>query len=401
MAKFDSKRLLTTAGAVAAAIGFSALLTAALHARVSGDDGAPLAREPMPVVSVAYRMEEQFEREQRFLGLVQAASRTQIGFEEPGTIEAILVQEGQLVEAGAPLARLDTETLRSRRDAAQATVDRVSAELELAESRSARQAPLKQSGAISAQTFDDTRLAEKALSAGLSAARANLESLEISLRKATLKAPYRARVGRRLLDRGAVANPGVPVFTLLSTADREAHIGVAVEQAENLQPGERFPLEWRGQQFIAELRGLRPDVNPVTMTTVAIFDLPADLRAFDGEPVAVSLPRIENEQGGWLPISALLEGERGVWTVLALRDPASKDRSLKDQSLRAEREVVEVIHVSGDLAYVRGTLKDGDQLIADGVHRVAPGTAVRISETIALAPMANGANTVPAATPGR
>jgi len=42
----------------------------------------------------------------------------------------------------------------------------------------------------------------------------------------------------------------------------------------------------------------------------------------------------------------------------------------------ALREAVEVLHVTGDRAYVRGTLNDGDRVIADGVHRVAPGTRV-------------------------
>ncbi len=47
-----------------------------------------------------------------------------------------------------------------------------------------------------------------------------------------------------------------------------------------------------------------------------------------------------------------------------------------DGGMAAVREVVEVLHVSGDRAYVRGSINDGDKLIADGVHRIAPGTLV-------------------------
>ncbi len=171
-----------------------------------------------------------------------------------------------------------------------------------------------------------------------------------------LRAPYNAQIGRQLLDRGAVTQPGAPVFTLSSTDDREAHIGVAVEQAPLLEPGKHYPLEWRNQTLSAELRAVRSDVNPVSMTTVAIFALPGDILT------------TETESGGWLPLSALIEGARGVWTVLALRDAQGGALAL--------REVVEVLHVSGDAAYVRGTLNDGDRVIADGVHRIAPGTLV-------------------------
>ena len=40
------------------------------------------------------------------------------------------------------------------------------------------------------------------------------------------------------------------------------------------------------------------------------------------------------------------------------------------------REAVEVLEVRGDMAYVRGTIAHGDTLVADGVHKVTPGTPV-------------------------
>ncbi|MDA8961893.1 efflux RND transporter periplasmic adaptor subunit [Congregibacter sp.] len=338
-----------------------------LHARVAAQE-TPTTRAPMPVVQTQYRVQTSFEREQRFLGLVQAASRSQIGFEVPGAIARIHVHEGQAVAAGDPLASLDTQALAARRDAAAFAVERARAELELATARTTRQAPLVQSGAISAQLFDDTRLAEKAIASALAAAQSQLDALDIDLEKSVLRAPYAARIGRQLLDRGAVTQPGTPVFALTSIAEREAHIGVAVEQAQYLETGRTYPLQWRGQAMEATLLAVRPDVNPISMTTVAIFSVTAELEAFDGEPVSVSLPRTEPEAGGWLPLSSLIEGEQGIWTVLALRERKGGTVAL--------REAVEVLHVSGNRAYVRGSVNDGDRVIADGVHRIAPGTLV-------------------------
>lgn len=351
--------------AVAAVVTFG--VTGALHARVSASEATD-TRTPMPVISEMFITEAGYERQQKFLGLVQAASRSQVGFEVPGAIDKILVSEGQTVEAGQALAILNAEALQARRRAAASTVEQVSAELELARARTERQAPLRNTGAISAQTFDDTRLAEKSLASSLEAAKAQLEALEIDLAKTTLRAPYSARIGRQLVDRGAVTAPGTPVFTLVSTADREAHIGIAVEQASDLTPGESYTLQWREEFVDVKLRAVRPDVNPISMTTVAIFELPAELAAFDGEPVSVIVPRRVAEPGGWLPLSALLEGERGVWTVLALSE--------RDGMQVSRREVVEVLHVSGTHAFVRGTLNAGDEVIADGIHRIAPGTLV-------------------------
>jgi RND family efflux transporter MFP subunit len=283
-------------------------------------------------------------------------------------IAEVPVAEGQTVAAGEVLARLDTRSLQTRRSAAAATTLQIGAELELARARVTRQAPLVGSGAISAQGFDDTRLAEKALAARLAAAEAQLASLDVELDKSTLRAPYAARIGRQHLDRGSVTRAGNPVFTLIATGEREAQIGVAVEQAEALSPGAQYRLRLRGEDVPARLRAVRPDVNPVSLTTAAMFTLPEGSLAYDGEPVSISLPRRIEQRGGWLPLSALLEGDRGVWTVLALRQ--------RDGQAVALREVVEVLHVSGDRAFVRGTLNNGDRVIGDGVHRVAPGTRV-------------------------
>ncbi|MEM6773447.1 MAG: efflux RND transporter periplasmic adaptor subunit [Pseudomonadota bacterium] len=361
------RKLAPTALAIAAAVAITGSITGTLHARVDDVSERP-GRGAMPVRTVTYEHVPAYLREQRFLGLVKAATRSDVGFELPGVIAEVAVTEGQTVAAGDVLARLDTRSLETRRNAAASTVEQIAAELELARARVQRQAPLAESGAISAQNFDDTRLGEKALTARLASARATLASLEVDLDKSTLRAPYDARIGRQSMDRGSVTAAGTAVFTLVATGQREAQIGVAVEQAEALTPGKDYTLHLRGEAVPARLRAVRPDVNPVSLTTAAIFVLPDGVSAFDGEPVSVSLPRRVDQGGGWLPLSALLEGDRGVWTVLALRD--------RDGEALALREVVEVLHVSGDRAFVRGTLNAGDDVIGDGVHRVAPGTRV-------------------------
>ena len=356
---------------IVATVGVTAM-TGLLFARNAAGNDEGALRAPMPVSTTSFSSTESYTREQRFLGLVQAANRSDVGFEVAGTVASMNVQEGDTVPAGTVLATLDRQSLEARRSAASARVTQIGAELELAQGRTQRQAPLRESGAIAAQAFDDTRLAEQALEAALSAARADLRAIDIDLEKTRLRAPYHATVARKHLDDGAVARPGAPVFTLVANASREAHIGIAVEQAQGLQTGASYPVNWRGSSFQATLRAVRPDINPVSMTAVAIFDLPATIDAFDGEPVSVTLPRRVPESGGWLPLSALLEGERGVWTVLRLEPTGA--------ALRSVREVVEVLHVSGHRAFVRGTISDGDEVIDDGVHRIAPGTAVRRAE---------------------
>ena len=45
-----------------------------------------------------------------------------------------------------------------------------------------------------------------------------------------------------------------------------------------------------------------------------------------------------------------------------------------------DREAVEVLEIQGNRAYVRGTLRDGQTVVADGIHRIAAGAPVSVLE---------------------
>jgi hypothetical protein len=169
-----------------------------------------------------------------------------------------------------------------------------------------------------------------------------------------------------------VINPGNPVLRLVAGGAREAHIGIAAEQIALLEAGTTYTLTLRERSLQARLRSIRPDIDPVTLTATAVFELPAEAGGLDGEPVSLALAEEVEMEGGWLPISALLEGERGLWTVLRVVDTGT--------GTVTAREAVEVLDVRGDRAYVRGSLGDRQLFIADGVHRIAPGTPVALKE---------------------
>ena len=342
-------------------------LTGLLHAR-AGLDGSSGALTPLPVAAVSFTLDVGYEREVSFLGLIRAGQRSNIGFEVPGLVTSVPVREGTLVVTGQVIASLDTAQLEARRDALAADLERVTAELELARLKEQRQRDLRSTGAVSREAYDETRLRAKALEAQLRSAAAQLEGIDLDLARSTLYAPYDGVVAERLVNEGAVVSTGTPIVRIVASGLREAHVGIAVEQAARLSPGEGYTLEFRGSSVTATLRSIRPDIDPATQTTTAVFELPAEVAGLDGEPVALTLSERVDEPGGWLPISALIEGERGLWTVLRLQQ--------QEDTTVALREVVEVLHVDGDRAYVRGTLAGGQRVVADGIHRVTPGTPV-------------------------
>lgn len=344
-----------------------AVLSGLLHFRfaLSADEQT---RPPTPVSTTLYTEQADYERTVSYLGLVVAGRKTDLGFEIAGKINTPPPRPGTPVQRGDTLVQLDDTALQARRRATAADLQQVKVELELAQLRARRQADLIKTGAVSKDAYDETRLRAQALQARVDADAARLATLDIELERSRLMAPYDGIVADRYVQEGAIVNPGVPVLKLLETTVQEAHIGVSAERLAELQSGRTYTVRLRDKTFGAELLSVRPDVDPVTRTATAVFAIPPEIQALDGEAVTLELQETVIESGGWLPIAALLEGNRGMWTVLRLEAEGEKTRAVS--------EVVEVLEVNGDRAYVRGTLANDTMVVASGTHRIRAGALI-------------------------
>ena len=80
----------------------------------------------------------------------------------------------------------------------------------------------------------------------------------------------------------------------------------------------------------------------------------------------------QTERGAWLPIAALSESQRGLWSAFVV-EPAEGGAQV------VRRAELEVLHVETDRAFVRGTLEPGAAVVVSGAHRLTPGQAVSTS----------------------
>ena len=87
--------------------------------------------------------------------------------------------------------------------------------------------------------------------------------------------------------------------------------------------------------------------------------------------MSLVLTQVVPEPGFWAPLSALREGARGSWSVMALETTPDGDRTLP--------AAVEVIHSDGTQVYLRGLLPAGARIVAQAPDRVAPGQIVQLA----------------------
>ena len=117
--------------------------------------------EPTKVIAVSTRqiiMAERYEVPRRFTGQIEALQTVSLSFEQSGTVQNVLVDDGAAVEKGQVLARLDDRLLRADLERLNASKKAMEAQRELAKLTDKRQAELKQRGFASAQRADQSRL---------------------------------------------------------------------------------------------------------------------------------------------------------------------------------------------------------------------------------------------------
>lgn len=324
--------------------------------------------EPLPVATVSVAPADGYEERRRFAGTVSARRQSALGFDRGGRLLEVLVDDGDTVLAGELLARLDTARLAREREELQATLAGAEADLRLAELTRDRNRDLNRRGVASAQTVDETRLQAEAVAARVRQLQVAIDRVALELDRSLLHAPFDGVVVARLLDEGVVVDTGEPLLRLLEEAPPEARVGVPVSVARELAVGQRHTLLLNDRQIAAGVRAVLPAVDAATRTVTVVLDLPAGATAPDGALVHLLLAERIQSPGFWVPLSALTEGLRGLWTAYALAPG--------EDGPRVNRREVEVLHVDGDRAFVRGTLEADLTLVADGVHRLVAGQRV-------------------------
>jgi len=175
------------------------------------------------------------------------ASEVDIATKLPGRIREILAKEGETVQAGQVVARMDTQTLeaemrqaeaqvRQAHDAkatATAVVAQRASELTFAENELRRSEQLAAKGFISAEKVDSDRtkvLTAKAIliatrsqltqtQSAIEAAVATTERVKADIEDSALKAPRSGRVQYRLAEPGEVLPAGGKLLSLLDLTD--------------------------------------------------------------------------------------------------------------------------------------------------------------------------------------
>lgn len=363
--------------------GFSPWLTAilvvlavlALRIAFGAIEGETSAKTP-PVHRVEpYTLSESahYQVARRLSGTVRARQSTDLGFEAGGKVATIYVNEGDRVSAGTLLAKLDTVLLTGEQRELDAQFKEIDARLTLVENNLKRQQQLKDKGFTSEQRMDELNAERDTLTANLQRLNAALTTVQNRLAKARLIAPFAGTVSHRFADEGAVLGPGVALVRLQQEGVMEAHLGVPVELVDRFIPGQHYTVSIDGKDLEATVMTVGTTMDTGTRTVQVRLALPNDTPAVQNNLVILTLEETVDQTGFWVPVTAVTDGVRGLWTVYTL-EPAPDSKG----HYRLEARDVQISYGTDTQLYVTGDLQSDQRIAATGLQRLVPGQIVSL-----------------------
>ena len=345
---------------------------------------APALSAQQPVfVETANRVPTQ--ETERVIGSLKARSISQMAALEEGALLELSVREGDRVQKGDVLARVDTRRLMAARvqvdaDLAMGAATLAEREAQLSNSSADLEALTKaaESGAVSERDLRNARTAVQTGQALVQAATQSIASLEaardlIDLRvgDTTVRAPFDARVTQRHAEVGQWIRAGDPLVTLVSNGGLEAWLELPerfIGRFDNSATSLAVRLEASG----TKVNAIRPRTVPVVDERAGTFILILDVADSGGlQPgMSISAEIPLGASADRLVVSKDAVLRRGTSALVAKIGAGNVAELVPIRVLFATATgfAVEPLTPAG--------LVPGDRVVVEGNERLYPGTPV-------------------------
>jgi RND family efflux transporter MFP subunit len=348
------------------------LACGAIGAFAQGNASAPAARPALTVTLVAPQSGDWPERLSAN-GNVAAWQEAVIGAETAGLrLQDVLVNVGDTVRRGQPIARLNDATIAADVAQTRASLAEAQAVADEARANGDRARELGPTGVISAQQINQWLTAERTGQARVEALKARLAAEQLRLAQTRVLAPDDGVISSRSATVGAVVQPGQEMFRLIRGGRLEWRAEVPAADLAKLKAG--LPVRVTpagGNPISGRVRMVAPTVDATTRNGLVYVDLPQPGAARAGM-FARGEFEIGQSRGLVLPQSAVV-----------LRDGFSYVQRVTPQS-RITLVKVTTGRRIGDRVEILSGIDANSRVVAAGGGFLGEGDAVRVVESASV-----------------
>ena len=309
----------------------------------------------------------------RYSGTIGAATTSTLSFAMGGTVEIVVVKQGDRVEAGQVLATLDPERANLDVAAAKSQLDSAHADFTDKNNELDRKRQLFDKGWVARAAVDQAVAASDGAEGQLNLARSRLGSAERDLAKTSLVAPFDGVIASRDVQPFQEVASGQPVFLINSEDSLEIVLSVPDSVITRLSVGAPVTVDVTniaGCGCAARVTEISPQsgaANAVSVTA-ALLDNPTGLLPGMAAEVSVVLSGGRASRGFLVPLVAIAPGDDTAPGYIFKYDEATGSVSkvaVRGGSGVAENliEIVEGV-AAGDIIAAAGVsfLRDGQRV---------------------------------------
>jgi len=308
--------------------------------------------------------------ERLFTGTLSPRVESDLAFRAGGKVAARLVDVGQTVRSGQPLARLDPGDYQLGVDAAAEHLRAAESDATQAANDAARSRRLVANGFVGAAELERQQSKADAATARVEQSRRQLDLARNRVSYATLAAPFDGVVTAVRFEAGQVVGEGQSILSLARPGELEVVVDVPETMAARLREYQATArlADQRGNSMDLRLRELAPSASVQTRTFRARYSIVAPPRQSElriGMTAELRLARGGGQPSAQIPLSAILSTAKtpAVWMVDA-------------SSGALTQQPVEMVSQASDSVRVRG-LPDGALIVSVGAQKLDAGLKVR------------------------
>ncbi|GAM64006.1 RND efflux system [Vibrio ishigakensis] len=298
-----------------------------------------------------------------FNGVVHAQEKVNLSFRVPGTIQEVLVKQGDNVEKGQVIARLDPhdyelvlQELKAKK------LEAVSAH-KLAKAELARVRQASADNAIAQVNLDRATSGYERSLAAIQVVNKNIQRAQDTIGYTELKAPFTGVIGNVNYDDHEQILPGIAVATLQNNGRLEVEVDVPENLIEEFELGQQADVSWyQGKDVLgAKVTEIAPLPHLIKQTYSVVYTLDAEHKAlFPGKTVTVQTEVVASEFASCVPYSAIV-GDKEHLHVNLVRDA------------KVVSTPVEIKAIDAYQACILGDITNNDYVIVSGSHFVKDG----------------------------
>lgn len=272
-----------------------------------------------------------------------------------GIIEQLTVEEGDYVEKGQVLAKIDPRRY-------QLALDRANAELAGIDQELQRLSLMAEKQLVSAQASDKLKYQHQA-------AVAARELAALDLKDSQIVAPISGYISKRYVKAGHFTQGYQKLFHIVDQSSLQAIVYLPEHQLGNIKLGQAALMSFtarKGQMFEAQVRSISPIIDSRSGTFKVILSLEnSDMQLKPGMFAQIALTFDTHENALTIPSDAIIT-----------LDNQSKVYLVKDN--KAVEVLIDKGFVQEQLTEVIGEIAEGDMVVVNGHHNLKADSLVEV-----------------------